>query len=82
MSPLEEVVANSRRLACSTKRQYRSVILDFVECAGSDATCWTPATCDTWVQQLMRSRPRRHATGSEIGFTRCALETNTMSFPA
>jgi hypothetical protein len=50
MTALEEVIATSKRLACTTKRQYRMVVRHFVASVGSSPANWTPASVDAWLQ--------------------------------
>ena len=52
MTPLEAVIASSKRLALPTRRQYRMVVRDYVAFAGADPRHWTPATVDAWMQRL------------------------------
>ena len=52
MSPLEEAVSTSKRLTCTTRRQYLGVVRHFLAFAGPNPTSWTPAVVDSWMQQL------------------------------
>ncbi len=53
MTQLEAVVASSKRLACTTKRQYRGVVRNFLLFAGEHPSRWTPAVVDAWLQSLI-----------------------------
>ncbi|MBX3159196.1 MAG: site-specific integrase [Deltaproteobacteria bacterium] len=52
MTELEAVIANSQRLAPTTRRQYRSVVRAFVAFAGRSPRSWTPASVDAWLRLL------------------------------
>jgi integrase/recombinase XerD len=52
MTELEAVIANSKRLAPPTRKQYRIAVRSFVRFAGTDPRVWTPAAADAWAHQL------------------------------
>jgi integrase len=54
---LEQVIAESTRLAEPTIKQYRIAVRSFVHFAGMDPSQWTPSAAVAWSQQL-RVRPK------------------------